>query len=338
MGVRALPSDTTEVVLDFDASDDPLHWPPGGALFSRLLRGVLLPAAVLFCRRGVLWAQLRPSDIDASEGTVEALEKIVAAMRRRFPQVRIIVRGDSGFCREALMAWCERQAEVYDCLGLARNARLTALLAPALERARQQQILCGGASVARLCRTDLRDALDLEPRAPPRPPTSLPIPLLLLVIGKAEVTAQGDNPRFVVTSLPADACREPPEGAGRFAAAPLYEDLYCGRGEMENRIKQMQLDLAATRMSTHWMASNQLRLWLTAFGYLLLERLRALSLEGTELARASLGTIRLRLLKVAAQVHVSVRRVQVRLASAYPLQPLFANCHARLMRLATAAG
>ena len=131
---------------------------------------------------------------------------------------------------------------------------------------------------------------------------------------------------------------EPPENAGRFAAAPLYEEIYCGRGEMENCLKQMQLDLAATRMSTHWMASNQLRLWLTAFGYLLLERLRALTLQGTELARASLGTIRLRLLKVAAQVHVSVRRVQVRLASAYPLQPLFAHCHARLLRLAPAAG
>ena len=325
MGVRALPRDTTEVVLDFDASDDPLHGRQEGRFFHGYYGAYCyLP---LFCFAGevILWAQLRPSDIDASEGTVEALEKIVAALRRRFPQVRITVRGDSGFCREALMAWCERQAEVYYCLGLAKNARLTALLAPALERARQKQILCGGASVRTFAELTYETLSSWS--------------CARRVIGKAEVTAQGANPRFVVTNLPAEGfANEPPECAGRFEAAALYEELYCGRGEMENMVKQMQLDLQATRMSTHWMASNQLRLWLTAFGYLLLERLRALTLQGTELARASLGTIRLRLLKVAAQVHVSVRRVHVRLASACPLQHLFASCHARLLRLATAAG
>ena len=147
MGVRALPRETTEVVLDFDASDDPLH----GRQEGRFFHGDYGPYGYLplFCFAGevILWAQLRPSDIDASEGTVEALEKIVAALRRRFPQVRIIVRGDSGFCREAIMAWCEAQAEVSYCLGLAKNARLTGRLAPALERARAKQILCGGASV-----------------------------------------------------------------------------------------------------------------------------------------------------------------------------------------------
>ena len=278
MGVRALPRDTAEVVLDFDASDDPLHGRQEGRFFHGYYGAYCyLP---LFCFAGevILWAQLRPSDIDASEGTVEVLEKIVAARRRRFPQVRIIVRGDSGFCREALMAWCERQAQVYYCLGLAKNARLTALLAPVLDRARQKQILCGGASVRTFAEFTYR-TLSSWSRA-------------RRVIGKAEVTAQGDNPRFVVTNLPAEGfAGEPPEGAGRFAAAALYEELYCGRGEMENMVKQMQLDLQATRMSTHWMASNQLRLWLSAFGCLLLERLRALSLQGSELARASLGTI-----------------------------------------------
>jgi len=137
------------------------------------------------------------------------------------------------------------------------------------------------------------------------------------IIGKAKVTAQGDNPRFVVTNLPAEGLAgDPPESAGRLEAAPLYEDLYCGRGEMEKHLQQMQLDLQAKRTSTHWMASNQLPLWLTAFGYLLLERQRALTLTGSVLSRASLGTIQLRFLKVAAQVHGSVRRVHVRLASA----------------------
>jgi hypothetical protein len=323
LGVRSLPRDTTEVVLDFDASDDPLHGRQEGRFFhGYYAEYCYLP---LFCFAGevILWAQLRPSDIDASEGTVEALEKIVAALRQRFPQVRIIVRGDSGFCREALMAWCERQAEVYYCLGLAKNVRLTAMLAPALARARQKQVLCGGASVRAFAELSYQTLSSWSRTR--------------RVVGKAEVTAQGDNPRFVVTSLPEKGfAGEPAESGGRFAAAPLYEELYCGRGEMENMVKQMQLDLQATRLSTHWMASNQLRLWLSAFGYLLLERLRALSLQGTELARASVGTIRLRLLKVAAQVHVSVRRVQVRLASAYPLQHLFASCHARLLRLASA--
>jgi len=325
LGVRALPRDTTEIVLDFDASDDPLHGRQEGRFFhGYYAQYCYLP---LFCFAGdvILWAQLRPSDIDASEGTVEALEKIVAALRRRFPKVRIIVRGDSGFCREAIMAWCEQQAEVYYCLGLAKNARLTALLAPALERAREKQILCGGASVRVFAELSYRtlESWSRERR----------------VVGKAEVSAQGDNPRFLVTNLPVEGfADDAPESAGRFAAARLYEELYCGRGQMENMVKQMQLDLQATRMSTHWMASNQLRLWLSAFGYLLLERLRALTLQGSELGRATLGTIRLRLLKVAAQVQVSVRRVHVRLASAYPLQGLFARCHGRLLGLAAAAG
>ena len=325
MGVRSLPRDTTEIVLDFDASDDPLHGRQEGRFFHGYYGDYCyLP---LFCFAGevILWAQLRPSDIDASEGTVEALEKIVAALRQRFPKVRIIVRGDSGFCREAIMAWCEQQTEVYYCLGLAKNARLTPLLAPALERARAKQILCGGASVREFAELTYRtlESWSRERR----------------VIGKAEVSTQGDNPRFIVSNLPAEGfADDAPEDAGRFGAARLYEELYCGRGQMENMVKQMQLDLQATRMSTHWMASNQLRLWLSAFGYLLLERLRALTLQGSELGRATLGTIRLRLLKVAAQVHVSVRRVHVRLASACPLQGLFARCHARLLGLGAAAG
>lgn len=157
------------------------------------------------------------------------------------------------------------------------------------------------------------------------------------VIAKAEVTAEGDNPRFVVTNLPAQGFKGEQDRT-RFTAAPLYEQLYCARGEMENALKQQVLDLKADRLSTHYLASNQLRLWLATFAHLLLERLRGLGLLGTELAQATAGSVRLKLLKVAAQVRVSVRRVYVQLSSAYPLQPLFRLCHQRLMRLALWSG
>jgi hypothetical protein len=157
------------------------------------------------------------------------------------------------------------------------------------------------------------------------------------VIGKAEVMAGGDNPRFIVTNLPARGFKGD-EDRERFTPARLYEELYCARGEMENVLKQQVLDLEADRLSTRFRASNQLRLWLASFAYLLLERLRTLGCHGTELARATAGSIRLKLLKVAAQVTVSVRRVYVRLNSAYPRQDLFRLCHARLMRLVPADG
>lgn len=149
--------------------------------------------------------------------------------------------------------------------------------------------------------------------------------------------AAGDNPRFVVTNLPAAGFKGQ-EDRERFIPQRLYEELYCARGDMENQLKQQVLDLQADRLSTHYLASNQLRLWLATLGYLLLERLRTLGLAGTDLARATVGSVRLKLLKVAAQVRVSVRRVYVQLSSAYPLQELFRLCHRRLMRLAPASG
>ena len=157
------------------------------------------------------------------------------------------------------------------------------------------------------------------------------------MIGKAEVTAQGQNPRFLVTNLPARGFKGDKDSP-RFIPARLYEELYCARGEMENVLKQQTLDLRADRMSTHYLASNQLRLWLAAFAYLLLERMRTLGLAGTDLARATAGSVRLQLLKVAGQVRVSVRRVYVQLSSAYPLQELFRLCHRRLMALPSASG
>ena len=157
------------------------------------------------------------------------------------------------------------------------------------------------------------------------------------MIGKAEVMASGDNPRFIVTNLPQQAFAQD-EDRQRFTPARLYEQLYCGRGEMENVLKQQVLDLHADRMSTHHMASNQLRLWLSTFAYMLMERVRTIGCQGTELARATAGTLRLHLMKVAAQVKVSVRRVYVQLSSAFPLQNLFRLCQKRLSALAEPTG
>jgi hypothetical protein len=317
LGVRCLPRDAEVLVLDFDATDDPLHGQQEGRFFHGYYGAYCYLPLYCFCGDVVLWAQLRTSDRDASDGVVEALAQIVAAIRRRLPHVEVVVRGDSGFAREALFAWCESQPRVWYCTGLARNARLEAELAPALVVAREKRCLTGGAS-ARIFREfeyETRTSWSCARR----------------VIGKAEVSAQGDNPRFIVTNLPADGRRAADgrrlvEGDGAW----LYEELYCARGQAENQIKQMTLDLQSDRTSTHWLSSNQLRLWLSAFAYLLLERLRAWGLAGTNCARASLGTIRLSLLKVAAQVTVSVRRVYIQLCSAFPRQQLFAACQQRL--------
>jgi hypothetical protein len=319
LGVRCLDKDAAVVVLDFDATDDPLHGQQEGRFFHGYYGNYCYLPLFCFCGDVCLWAQLRTSDRDASDGTVEALEQIVAAIRARLPHVKIIVRGDSGFAREAIFAWCEAQTEVYYGCGLARNERLEADLAPTLMQARAQRCLCGGATV-RVFR-DFTYQTRMSWTVPRR------------VIGKAEVSAQGDNPRFIVTNLPADGlCAADGTELLPGDGAWLYEELYCARGQAENQIKQMTLDLHSGRTSTHYLSSNQLRLWLSAFAYLLLERMRALGLRGTALARASLGTVRSKLLKVAALLTVSVRRVYVQLSSAFPLQRLFARCQDQLAR------
>jgi len=270
-----------------------------------------------------LWAQLRTSDHEAAHGVVPALEKIVAAIRQRCKKARIIVRADSGFCREEIMAWCESQHEVYDCFGFKKNPLLVEILGPALADARARYCLSGAPAVRVFTEFEYqtRESWSRARR----------------VIGKAEVMTAGDNPRFVVTNLPATGFKGENDRE-RFSAGRLYEELYCARGEMENVLKQQVLDLEADRMSTPHLASNQLRLWFATLACLLMERLRSLGLAGTKLAQATVGSVRLKLLKVAAQVRVSVRRVYVQLSSAYPLQEIFRLCQRRLMRLATASG
>jgi hypothetical protein len=271
----------------------------------------------------VLWAQLRTSDRDGADGVVPALEKIIAAIRRRCRKARIIVRGDSGFCRNEIMAWCEGQSKIYYCVGLSKNSVLLEKLTPALVSARLRHCLCGAPSV--------REFAEFEYR------TQKSWSRTRRVIGKAEVMSAGDNPRFIVTNLPVEGFKDEKDRK-RFVPVRLYEEVYCARGEMENVLKQQVLDLQADAMGTHHLASNQLRLWLATFAYMLLERVRTLGCHGTELARATAGSIRLKLLKVAAQVTVSVRRVYIQLSSACPRQDLFRLCHARLMQFVPADG
>ncbi len=321
--VRGLPKHAQEIVLDLDSMGHLVHGLQEGRHFSAYYDGYCYHPLYVLAGDLVLWAQLRPNENTTGGDVVAALQQIVPAIRQRCRKARLIVRGDSGHCRPEIMDWCENQPGLYYCLGLQQNPRLVERLGPALGQARQRHCLCGGASVRVF--TEFAYQTRQTWRRARR------------VIGKAEVTAQGDNPRFVVTNLPA-AGFAGEQDRERFAPARLYEQLYCARGQMENILKQQVLDLAADRMSTHHLASNQLRLWLAAFAYLLLERLRAIGCRGTELARATAGTIRLKLLKVAAQVRVSVRRVYVQLSSAYPWPDLFRLCHARLMKLTVADG
>jgi hypothetical protein len=304
-GVRTLAKDTREVIIDFDATDARLHGAQEGRFFHGYYGDYCYLPLLAYIGGVPVWAELRTADGDAARGTVEALASIVSELRRRCPLARIVLRGDSGFCREELMAWCEAH-EVFYVLGLARNARLLTLLGPALARARERACLCGGRTreFAELTYRTL-DSWSAERR----------------VVGKAEILGDKDNPRFIVTNL----------AATDHAAAPLYEEVYCGRGDMENAVKEHQLDLFGERLSCAGFASNEVRLLLASFAQLLLERLRAIGLHGTVLAAATAGTIRVQLLKIAAQVTVSVRRVHVRLASAFARQAVFAQAHAQLL-------
>jgi hypothetical protein len=293
-----------QIILDLDATDDPLHGHQEGRFFHGYYDSYCYLPLYVFCGRHLLAAKLRRSNIDASAGAVEEIARIVAQIRRRWPRVRILLRGDSGFAREALMAWCEANRVDY-LFGLARNERLEAAIGPEMVAASVESLQTG--KPARQFKDFIyatRDSWSRERR----------------VVGKAEVTSSEANPRFVVTSLKPAAA----------AARHLYETIYCARGEMENRIKECQLDLFADRTSAATMRANQLRLWFASMSYVLLCALRRIGLAHTQFADATCGTIRLKLLKLGALVRVSVRRIRVAMASACPWQNEFALAHARL--------
>jgi len=294
------------LILDLDATDDPLHGKQEGRFFHGYYDGYCYLPLYIFCGDDVLCAKLRPSNLDASEGALEEVQRIVTRLRAAWPEVRILLRGDSGFARETIMAWCEAD-DVDFLFGLARNRRLEGMLTPALESARRWHELTG---------QPVRVFAELKYQ------TQKTWSQARRVIGKAEYLEQGANPRFVVTSL----------SAADGGARELYEERYCARGEMENRIKEQQLDLFADRTSAATLKANQLRLWLSAIAYSLMNDLRVLGLKGTQLAQATCGTIRTRLLKIGALIRVSVRRVLIHLASGCPSQAVFAQAFLNLRR------
>jgi hypothetical protein len=301
--LEAYPTPPEEIVLDLDATDDPLHGNQEGRFFHGYYGHYCYLPLYIFAGDHLLCARLRPSNIDASAGCVEEVARIVAQIRQAWPEVRITLRADSGFCREELMGWCEQNRVDY-VLGLAKNDRLKAEIIEEQAQAGEQYRQTGLA--AREFKEFVYQTRESWSRA-------------RRVVAKAEHLEKGANPRFVVTSL----------GRERWEARELYEDLYCQRGEMENRIKE-QLMLFADRTSTALLRSNQIRLYFSSVAYTLMEALRRLGLQQTALARAQSSTIRLKLLKIGALIRITVRRVWVSMASGYPYAELFAQACVRL--------
>ena len=295
------------IVLDLDATDDPIHGHQLGRFFHGYYKHYCFLPLYIFCGEHLLCARLRPSDIDASAGSVKELDRIVRQIRSEWPDVRIIIRGDSGFCRELIMSWCERNDVDY-VFGLAKNERLKKEIVDQMQQAKKLYEQSSEAS--RVYKDFEYQTLESWSKA-------------RRVVGKAEYLPKGENPRFVVTSL----------SRAEFDAKTLYEQQYCARGEMENRIKEQQLCLFADRTSAATMRANQLRLWFSSVAYTLLNALRRLGLKGTELARARCDTIRLKLLKIGAQIKVTVRKVWVCLSESYPYREIFRQVYENLRRL-----
>ena len=299
-----------EIILDLDATDDPVHGEQEGRFFHGYYDCYCYLPLYVFCGRHLLASKLGVASIDAADGAVEEVARIVAHIRKRWPKVRILVRADSGFTRDELMAWCEAN-DVHFLLGLAKNPRLIGKISSEMAVAEAKSRRTG--KPAR-CFKDFRwttlDSWSRERR----------------VVGKAEFTAGEANPRFVVTSLKRSECK----------AKYLYEKIYCARGDMENRIKECQLDLYADRTSTATMRANQLRLWFASFAYVLMCAVRRIGLEHTPFAKASCGTIRLKLLKIGALVRISVRRIKVAMASSCTVAGTWSTAAVRLNAAAQA--
>ena len=296
-----------QIVLDLDATDDPLHGNQEGRFFHGYYGQYCYLPLYIFAGEFLLCARLRSSNIDACAGSVEELARIVSQIRTKWPTVPIVLRADSGFCRESIMAWCEGNGVDF-VFGLAKNDRLVKAIGRELHEAGSEWEQTGRA--ARRFR---------EPAYRTRKTWSR----TRRVVGKAEYLGKA-NPRFVVTSM----------GGTRMDARTLYEDFYCAQGEMENRIKEQQLCLFADRTSTSQMRSNRLRLYLSSFAYCLMQSLRRLGLAGTEMAKAPCGTIRLKLLKVGAQIKITVRKVWLHLSAGHPCAELFGMVYRNLAQTA----
>jgi hypothetical protein len=285
------------LIFDLDATDDPLHGNQEGRFFHGYYDEYCYLPLYIFCGDDLLCAKLRESGIDASAGSVDELGRIVRRIRNKWPDVHIMVRGDSAFCREDIMRWCEENDVEY-VFGIAKNERLKNAIAEELDEAQKEFAKTGRA--ARVYKDFMYRTLDSWSRS-------------RRIIGKAEYLAKGGNPRFVVTSYSGDI----------YDAKTLYEKQYCPRGDMENRIKEQQLYLFSDRTSSSKMRANQLRLWFSSLAYVLMNALRKLGLKRTKLERAQCHTIREKLFKIGALVRISVRRVYLMLASGYPYKQTF---------------
>lgn len=303
--VEAHSAAPAQIVLDVDDTDDPVHGRQENRFFHGYYREYCYLPLYIFCGEHLLCARLRPSDIDSASGALEEVQRIVARIRGCWPEVKIILRGDSGFCRDRIMSWCEAH-QVGFVFGLAKNKRLNRIIGGELHQAKQEFELSGKAArVFADFRYQTRKSWSEQRR----------------VVGKAEHLEKGANPRFIVTSIRTD----------EMEARACYEDFYCARGEMENRIKEQQLALFADRTSTALMRSNQLRLYFSSMAYCLMQALRRLGLPGTDMAQAQCGTIRLRLLKIGAQIRISVRKVWISMSNGFALPDLFERVYRNLL-------
>ena len=300
------------IVIDLDATDDPVHGEQQGRFFHGYYDCYCYLPLYVFCGPHLLAAKLRPASVDAAAGAVAEVARIVRQIRGGWPHVRIVLRADSGFARDELMTWCEANGVDF-VFGLAQNERLVHEIKPELQRAEMKSRRTGKpARYFREFAYRTRRTWSRQRR----------------VIGKAEVTGDEPNPRFIVTSLARAEC----------GPKYLYEKVYCARGDMENRIKECQLDLYADRTSTATLRANQLRLWCASMAYVLLCALRRIGLQNTPFARASCGTIRLKLLKIGALVRTSVRRVKIAMASACPQAAVWGQAARKLCAAASARG
>ena len=300
-----------QIILDLDATDDPVHGEQEGRFFHGYYDCYCYLPLYVFCGRDLLAAKLRRAERDAADGAVEEIARVVARIVARWPRTRIMLRADSGFARDDLMAWCEANGVDF-VFGLARNERLVAAIEAELEHA-----------IAKSRRTSRPERRFKSFMWMTRHSWSRK----RRVVAKAEATQGEANPRFIVTSLACTACK----------AKYLYEKIYCARGDMENRIKECQLDLFADRTSAATMRANQLRLWFHSMAYVLLCAMRRIALQGTALANATCGTLRLKLLKVGALVRISVRRINVAMASACPVAEDWTRAAVRLTTAAARA-
>ncbi len=302
--IQSQPRQPKRIVLDLDATDDPVHGEQEGRFFHGYYGCYCYLPLYIFIDEHLVCARLRPSNIDASAGALEEVQRIVNRLRFTWPEVEIVLRADSGFCRDELMSWCEKNRVGY-VFGLAKNERLVKKLRKLMRQAAGEWKKTGKPA---------RRFLDFRYR------TRESWKRGRRVVGKAEYLDKGENPRFVVTSVSIE----------EMDSRRLYEDFYCARGDMENRIKEQQLGLFADRTSTHALHSNQIRLYLSSIAYCVLAALRRLALAGTEMAQAQCWTIRLRLLKIGAQVRITARKIWISMAAGHPAAAVFAAAHRKL--------